>query len=131
LSWEAKVQHSENVRKKIIAEFDVVLKKGLDKVLADGTEKSHRNDSLSPDWTDYLLNKDFMVNDSRLRLQNSAGPFSKWVDDTGKEMFETKNPDSDPNGILPGTWIEQGGTHQRATADASGAANSAIPSSTQ
>ncbi len=126
LSWEAKVQHSENVRKKMIAEFDVVLQKGLDKVLADAAEKSQRNDSLSPDWTDYLLNKDLMGNDSRLKLQNSAGRFSKWVDDTGKKMFETKDPDSDPNGILPGTWIEHGGTHKNATADAPGAAKSGL-----
>ena len=131
LSWEAKVQDSENVRKKMIAEFDVVLQKGLDKVLADAAEKSQRNDSLSPDWTDYLLNRDLMGNDSRLKLQNSAGPFSKWVDDTGKKMFETKDPDSDPNGILPGTWIEHGGTHKHATVDAPGAANSASPSSTR
>ena len=90
LSWEAKVQDSENVRKKMIAEFDVVLQKGLDKVLADAAEKSQRNDSLSPDWTDYLLNKDLMGDDSRLKLQNSAGRFSKWVDDTGKKMFRNK-----------------------------------------
>jgi hypothetical protein len=52
-----------------------------------------------------------MGSDSQLKLQNSAGPFSKWVDDTGKKRFETKDPDSDPNEILPGTWTKQRVVH--------------------
>ena len=95
----------------------------------DAAEKSHRKEGLSQDWTDYLLHGWVEKDASLSGSEGVPSPFSRWVNSIDKEMFESKDPHSDPNGIVPGNWSKDTQSNKSAKTDSPDAGNAdGIPS---
>jgi hypothetical protein len=114
LSWNSKVYLSEQVRKKMIEDFDVWYKQGTEKALVFAGQRSRDAIGLYPDWVDYLLASEIPTVSDATKQEKPSSAFHKWVDSAGNQWFEAKDPDVDPNGILAGNWTSTKNTTAQA-----------------
>lgn len=102
ISWRGPLQHSNDVRKRMFDQFNIPVQLGMNGVLAASAKFADSRHSIPPDWVDFFLNPTSDTENGKTIDERVT-----WFDTAGKNEFETKDPEANPNGILPGTWVKQ------------------------
>jgi hypothetical protein len=60
------------------------------------------------DWVDYALNQRTVVDPSTGQLTKVSSSYTyTWRDSTGQHIYQTTDPNANPNGTMPGNWTKQ------------------------
>lgn len=102
LSWRSEVEHSIDVRKKMFDQYNIPVQLGMNGALAASAKFADSRHSIPPDWVDFWLNPK-----SDTESGGTIATQATWFDAAEKNEFESKDPEANPNGILPGTWVKR------------------------
>lgn len=102
-------EQAQAVRARQNQEFQAGLQAGYDR--HNATEAANMNARHTPasDWVDYALDQQ-TVSGTGGTVKVPAGYSQVWSNANG-QYFETNNLNTNPNGVLPGTWTPQTQVH--------------------
>jgi hypothetical protein len=100
---------AQAVRNRQHQEFMATMQAGTDRSMANARAIANSNHAIAMDWCDYSLDQQ-TVTGANGPVKVSSGYSQTWGDGSG-HYYQTNNPNTDPNGALPGNWQKQTRVH--------------------
>ena len=86
-----------------------------DNSMANANAAMNARSAAASDWVDYALDQQTVVDPSTGQMGKvSNQAVTAWTNGSG-QIFASKNPLSNPNGLVPGTWTQQPFSHGNGT----------------
>jgi hypothetical protein len=109
---QAQFEHDQAVRQQMHEEFMATLQRGTDLSMARARASMNAQSTAASDWVDYALNQRTVMDPSSGQLTKVSSAYSyTWRDSTGKYVYQTTDPNANPNGAMPGSWTKQQVVH--------------------
>lgn len=103
---------SQAVQQHTHDQFISTLQRGTDMSMQRAAQSSAAGQTAASDVVDYALGQQTVRDPSTGVVNKVYGGYNQtWVDDTGKNSFQTSDPNANPNGYLKGNWTLQQQVH--------------------
>jgi hypothetical protein len=103
--------HDQAVRQKMHEEFLSTMQRGTDMSMNRAAQIANSNHTMASDWVDYALDQQ-TVSDPTGRISKVSSSYTyTWVDSSGKNSYQTNDPNANPNGTQMGNWTRQQRVH--------------------
>jgi hypothetical protein len=103
-----KGQEAEEMLLKQNAEFNAATRRGTDAALQEAREKLKVRTEIADDWCDYALDLQKRQNPNTSQVIKTSSQYTyTWVNDQTGRVFNTNNPNDNPNGRGTGNWTLQ------------------------
>ena len=112
---EAQQQNFERtmaVQQRMHEQFMATMQRGTDMSMARAQAARDARSTAASDWVDYALDQRTVADPNTGQINKVSSAYSyTWVDSTGRNSYQTNNPNANPNGTLQGTWTQQQVVH--------------------
>jgi hypothetical protein len=109
---QAQFEHDQAVRQQMHEEFMATLQRGTDMSMARAQASMNAQSTAASDWVDYALNQRTVMDPASGQLTKVSSSYSyTWRDSTGKYVYQTTDPNANPNSTMPGSWTKQQVVH--------------------
>ena len=104
--------HDQAVRQQMHEQFLSTMQRGTDMSMARSQAGMNARSTATSDWVDYALNQRTVMDPSSGQLTKVSTSYSyTWRDSTGQHVYQTTDPNANPNGTMPGSWTKQQVVH--------------------
>lgn len=104
--------HDQAVRQQMHEQFLSTMQRGTDMSMARAQAGMNARSTATSDWVDYALNQRTVMDPSSGQLTKVSNSYSyTWRDSTGQHVYQTTDPNANPNGTMPGSWTKQQVVH--------------------
>jgi len=88
------------------------MQRGADLSMARAQASMNARSTAASDWVDYALNQRTVVDPSTGQLTKVSSSYTyTWRDSTRQHIYQTSDPNANPNGTMPGNWTKQQWVH--------------------
>jgi hypothetical protein len=104
--------HDQAVRQQMHEQFMATMQRGTDLSMARTQASMNARSTAASDWVDYALDQQTVRDPNTGQVSKVSSAYTYvWVDSTGKNSYQTGNPNANPNGTLQGNWTRQQQVH--------------------
>lgn len=101
-------EQGQAIRAQQHQQFMAQMQAGTDASMAHAAQVANSNHAIAQDWCDYSLDQQ-TVTGSGGTVKVSSAYANTWSN--GSQYYQTNNPNTNPNGVLPGNWTPQTKVH--------------------
>jgi hypothetical protein len=105
---QAAFQQGQAIRAQQHQQFMAQMQAGTDASMAHAAQVANSNHAIAQDWCDYSLDRQ-TVTGSGGTVKVSSAYSNTWSN--GSQYYQTNDPNTNPNGVLPGNWTPQTKVH--------------------
>jgi hypothetical protein len=99
------------VRQQMHEQFMATMQRGTDMSMAQTQANMNARSTATSDWVDYALDQRTVADPGTGQLTKVSNQASTaWSNGSG-QVYQSKDPNANPNGILPGSWTQQTSVH--------------------
>ncbi len=104
--------HDQAVQLQMHNQFLATMQHGTDLSMAREQAGMNARSTSASDWVDYSLNRQTVVNPGTGQLTKVSNAYNyTWVDSTGRNSYQTNDPNANPNATMTGNWTKQQVVH--------------------
>ena len=92
------------------------MQRGTDMSMARTEVSMNARSTAASDWVDYALDQRTVMDPNTGQVSKVSSSYSyTWVDSSGRNSYQTNDPNANPNGTLQGNWTKQQVVHGNGT----------------
>jgi hypothetical protein len=108
--------HSQAVQQQMHEDFMATMQRGTDMSMARTEVSMNARSTAASDWVDYALDQRTVMDPNTGQVSKVSSSYSyTWVDSSGRNSYQTNDPNANPNGTLQGNWTKQQVVHGNGT----------------
>jgi len=117
LNAQLQAQHQQFVQSQALQqhmheEFMSSMQRGTDMSMARTQAGMNARSTATSDWVDYALDQRTVMDPNTGQMNKVSSSYSyTWVDSSGKNSYQTNDPNANPNGTMQGSWTKQQVVH--------------------
>ena len=98
------------VQQRMHNQFLATMQRGTDLSMAREQAGMNARSTSASDWVDYALNQRTVMDPNTGQITKVSNAYSyTWVDSTGRNSYQTNDPNANPNGTLTGNLEQAAG----------------------
>ena len=107
-------ERGQAVRAQQHQQFMATMQEGTNRSMARAAEAANSRHAIAQDWCDYALDRQTVTGaGGTVKISNAYA--QTWTDGTGN-YYQTNDPNTNPNGVLSGSWTQTKQVHGDGTA---------------
>jgi len=107
-------ERAQSVRAQQHQQFMATMQEGTNRSMARAAEAANSRHAIAQDWCDYALDRQTVTGaGGTVKISNAYN--QTWTDGSGN-YYQTNDPNTNPNGVLKGSWTQTTQVHGDGTA---------------